>query len=540
MRTLSLLLVFGLLFGGTLVNGTLTNCLNKIGVSIDVSASMSLDGAFDEQQFKDVLKLAMRLYLFKDHNACVTVFTYATTWKMVLHYTRVDTAPLRNKLLRAVDDLQFETTYPAYYTNWEAGLRGVVLANSAGQLTDIPNTLFFITNGPPTTRTTACTGPQPCDDLSQNMVNAQYASTLVQSFGTKVIPMGLGTNVTDEQLSKVAGRCDPTAGCAKNADYYHIENVKRDFANAIAKSLKLNVATAKEIKEVVEEESDITTTSKEPEASTKEHETSTKEHEISTSTKEHETSTKEHETSTSTKEHETSTSTKEHETSTSTKKPETSTSTSTTKKPETTTTTKKPDKPIPVVTGNVPTSSRSSFPPVPTTTSTTMKRKVTHQNRPPINTIHRPNAGMTATPYPQTDQQRTSFKQHQPPSAPQDNAAVVPPSQQQQGARHDYLFTHHATIIFIVIASIVAFIAVFALIAIMCCTREKGGNEPIVRVRDIRIETGMTSEPASSSYSHLRQSKDLLQQEQQQPTPPLSAVVVAKFSVSGPNHNKLH
>lgn len=452
-------------------------CTSKIAVSIDVSASMSLDGAFSESQFKDVLKIAMRLYLFKDHGACVSVYAYATTWRMILGYTAVNSPSLRAALLRAVDDLHFETAYPAYYTNWEAGLRAPVLSSQQNQVPGLPNMVFFITNGPPTTRTTACTGPQPCDDLSQNLINAQYASQLVQSFGIKVIPMGLGTNVTDELLAKVAGRCDIVQGCVKNKDYYHIENLRRDFADAVAKSLKMEVASKKD-----EEEGTINISSSEYSPTTTEH--------VETTT----------------------TTTTEPETTTTTSS---TTTTSTTSTSTATASTEHSTSEIPVSSA-----SHSESHPPPSITN----HRLTHQNRPPVNTMHRP-AGATATPYPQTDQQRTSFKHKQPLPPP-----PPPPTPVKTIARHeDPLFTHTATIIFIILVSSVAFLVVVTLLSLWCCMGERGccgqrhmdaKARPIEFV-DVRVEAGL---PVTSA----RHSKEQ------------RGGAATKFSLDGPNFNKMH
>jgi hypothetical protein len=443
------------------------SCTTKIAVAIDVSASMSLDGAFSESQFKDVLKIAMRLYLFKDHGACVSVYAYATTWRMILGYTAVNSATSRATLLRAVDTLQFETAYPSYYTNWEAGLRAPVFSSQQNQVPGLPNMLFFITNGPPTTRTTACTGPQPCDDLSQNMINAQYASQLVQSFNIKVVPMGLGTNVTDELLAKVAGRCDVIQGCIKNKDYYHVENLRRDFADAVAKSLKMDVASKKEQEEATNE-----VTSSSQEQTVMEVGTS----ELSSSSSSSFAVVTETETRTTT-----------------------SSSVSTTASATTTT-----SEPPPQVT----------------------KHRLTHQNRPPVNTMHRP-AGATATPYPQTDQQRTSFKHKQPPPLPPPPPTPVT----MKAARHEHLFTHNATIIFIILVSSVAFLVVVALLCLWCCMGERGccGQKYVeakarpIQFVDVRVEAGLPAIPEHA----MRHSKEQQQQR-------------AKFSQDGPNFNKTH
>lgn len=495
---------------------SLTGCPNKIAVSVDVSASMSLDGAFNEDQFKDVLKIAMRLYLFKDHNACVAVFAYATKWRMVMPYTRVNSATLRTKLLRAVDELVFETAYPAYYTNWEAGLRAPILAKQQGLITDIPNTLFFITNGPPTTRTSACTGPQPCDDLAQNMINAQYASQMVQSFGTKVVPMGLGTNVTDDLLAKVAGRCDPTNGCIKNTDYYHVENMRRDFADAIAKSLKMAIASKKELQELEERATNITDTN----TTTDTNVTTTSDTSSSSTanTTTVDTSTDTTTTTTTTDTNVTITTTVSDTSMANTTAVDTSSdsTTTTTTTTATTTTSEPPTTTVPSSSSFVP------FSPSPPPGFSVTKHKLTHQNRPPVNTIHRP-AGATSTPYPKTDQQRESFKHKQVPAPP----PPAPPQQQQQiVVKHEHhLFTHEATIIFIILVSVAAFLVLMAFLAIWCCAGDRWcwGNryvdqqqEPL-RFRDVRVEAGMPDTPA-----HLmRHSK-------------------GKFSVDGPNFNKMH
>ena len=501
-----------LLLGALVAVGQGNGCTTKIAVAIDVSASMSLDGAFSESQFKDVLKIAMRLYLFKDHGACVSVYAYATTWRMILGYTAVNSATSRATLLRAVDELQFETAYPAYYTNWEAGLRAPVLSSQQNQVPGLPNMLFFITNGSPTTRTTACTGPQPCDDLSQNMINAQYASQLVQSFNIKVVPMGLGTNVTDELLAKVAGRCDVIKGCVKNHDYYHVENLRRDFADAVAKSLKMDVASKKEQEEATNE----VTSSQQPEEQTVSTSQSSSSSSSAAAITEPETTTTTSSsasttTSTTTKEPETTTTTKEPETTTTTKEPETTTTTTSTSTSTTTST----QHPTTTTTTRVHTTT-SEPPPPPHTT----KHRLTHQNRPPVNTIHRPDA--TATPYPQTDQQRTSFKHKQPVPPP-------PPTPVMKAIRHEHLFTHNATIIFIILVSSVAFLIVVALLCLWCCMGERGccgrkyveAKERPIQFVDVRVEAGL---PATPEHA-MRHSKEHRS---------------SKFSLDGPNYNKMH
>ena len=325
------------------------------------------------------------------------------------------------------------------------------------------------------------------------MINAQYASQLVQSFNIKVVPMGLGTNVTDELLAKVAGRCDVIQGCIKNKDYYHVENLRRDFADAVAKSLKMDVASKKEQEEATNE---VTSSSQEQTVM-----------EVGTS-----------ELSSSSSSSFAVVTETETRTTTSSSVSTTASATTTTKEPETTTTT------------TTSTTTTSTQRPATTTTSEpppqVTKHRLTHQNRPPVNTMHRP-AGATATPYPQTDQQRTSFKHKQPPPLPPPPPTPVT----MKAARHEHLFTHNATIIFIILVSSVAFLVVVALLCLWCCMGERGccGQKYVeakarpIQFVDVRVEAGLPAIPEHA----MRHSKEQQQQR-------------AKFSQDGPNFNKTH
>jgi hypothetical protein len=96
-------------------------------------------------------------------------------------------------------------------------------------------------------------------------------------------------------------------------------------------------------------------------------------------------------------------------------------------------------------------------------------------------------------------------------------------------ARHeDHLFTHNATIIFIILVSSVAFLVVVALLCLWCCMGERGccgrkyieAKERPIQFVDVRVEAGLPETP-------LRHTRD--QQKQK-----------GKFSQDGPNFNKTH
>ena len=240
--------MFALLFVllGVAVTGAGASCRKHISVVVDVSASVSTGSPTDDligpnpEEMKESLKEAMQNYLFKDHSACVALYRFASSAELVLDFMSTATMANRQAMLTAVDNLQFETAAPNYYTNWEAGLQ-IVLDREAIQHSRY---LYLVTDGAPTARLTDCEpGSYPCDDSQRNIDAAAAVSDALQHGGVTVTAVGVGQGVTDAQLRAVSGPCN-ALGCTKGWNYFHVdtfrslrEPLSRSFEDRIVREL---------------------------------------------------------------------------------------------------------------------------------------------------------------------------------------------------------------------------------------------------------------------------------------------------------------
>lgn len=232
-----------------------TVCKRKITIAVDVSGSVAKSvtdearetRALSPDQFKAALKNALKMYLFRDMHSCLAVFTFATQAQLLMDYTPVGSAAGRDSLLKAIDDLKFETAHPEYYTNWEAAFKTVLdhapLGTAEGNARRSA-WLYLVTDGLPTTRTTGCVYPddEPCDGVTANLDAAVIASKSLQQSGTGVVGVGLGHSVTDEALIAISGPCDAVLGCRKNWNYFHslaYEDVERSLGDSFGQHLEL-------------------------------------------------------------------------------------------------------------------------------------------------------------------------------------------------------------------------------------------------------------------------------------------------------------
>jgi len=215
----------------------------------------------------------MKDYLFRDRRSCVSIHSFALQSKVETDFISISTTEGQTTLLNAVDGLQFVTTFPDYLTNWEAGIRGVIPAPVGGF---IPNFVYFVTDGLPTTRVTGCDPMhQPCDGLVENLEQARLASVVLQQQGAVIIPIGVGSSVTDDALKTIAGPCFGD-NCQLNWNFYHITQFSRllqPLVRSFEKDLKLTDETGARIEtttvaEVTTTTDTTTTTTTETESPT--------------------------------------------------------------------------------------------------------------------------------------------------------------------------------------------------------------------------------------------------------------------------------
>ena len=246
--------VSGVAAGGP---GTDQPCLSYISVLVDVSGSVSVDPATGHprpgpEDLRKALKSMMKAYLFRDRNACVAIYRFATNATLVYDFARVGLQKTKNELLAAVDDLQFEMVYPWYYTNWEAGLRMVEDRQGAsGRKSDW---VYLITDGAPTTRDTDCPvehpGDQPCPgEVRRNADAARAVSLRLQRAGTGVVAVGMGPDISDGMLSAMSGPC-PSTGCLRGWNYFHVTTIAR-VAAPLGRSIKDRLLTHVSLAQVV-------------------------------------------------------------------------------------------------------------------------------------------------------------------------------------------------------------------------------------------------------------------------------------------------
>jgi hypothetical protein len=253
-----------------------TACRRYIGLSIDVSASISAKNSTAPTEedagpirMKHAIKGALRDYLFRDKQACLTIYTFATEATRVSGYLGVATLEEQQTVLDTIDGLVFETAYPRYYTNWEAGINVVSAFPSVPQ----QSWLYVITDGVPTTRVTGCATEQPCDGLALNMQNAITASQRIVTEGTGIVGVGVGSGVSDEALSAISGPC-AASGCIRNWNFFHIDAFSRLDA-LLGQSFGQRLALASDSTKVPITAEPTTTTTTETTTTTTEPETTT-------------------------------------------------------------------------------------------------------------------------------------------------------------------------------------------------------------------------------------------------------------------------
>ena len=177
-------------------------------------------------------KTALKAVLQTDSLLCVSIARFATTASPVIDFKEIATQTGYHELTAAIDGIVFETDYPHFYTNWEAALSLVLDTQSPldGNLT-----VYLVTDGNPTTRTSDCdlTEGQPCRDMaSTGIANlsldlAKTVAATLQSMGVSIVAVGLGGAVTDSALEAVSGPCNTTTGCVKGLNYLHVSSLSQ-------------------------------------------------------------------------------------------------------------------------------------------------------------------------------------------------------------------------------------------------------------------------------------------------------------------------
>lgn len=151
------------------------------------------------------------------------VFKFATQAEKVLGPVMIDSTEGKHQVTEAINNLVFSSAHPDYYTNWEAGLQ-IVASESPDS-----ETIYFVTDGLPTTRTSNCAYPEaePCDDIDTNMRAAVAASLAMQRTGKTVIPVGIGKSIDSGHLKAIAGPCPRVVGCVAGWNFFKITSVAR-------------------------------------------------------------------------------------------------------------------------------------------------------------------------------------------------------------------------------------------------------------------------------------------------------------------------
>lgn len=184
-------------------------CNKRIAVAVDVSGSVSVDPVTGKQrpgpaEIRAALKKTMEQYLFRDAGACVAIYRFATNASLVSDFAPVAEVATRQRLLAAVDTLQFEMSYPGYFTNWEAAIK-TVLDDRLGA-----NWLYLVTDSSPTYSSDG----QDHAPVERHVGAAVRVSKLLQKSGTGVVGVGMGPDVRDAHLSAISGPCG-LVGCFK-------------------------------------------------------------------------------------------------------------------------------------------------------------------------------------------------------------------------------------------------------------------------------------------------------------------------------------
>jgi hypothetical protein len=190
-------------------------CQFRVAIGIDVSGSVSLAGESRLALLRTQLAQRIQSELFDDSDgsytgACIGLYQFATDATTLVSYT-----PNDKTVMDAIANLQFSMSHPAYYTNWEAALLGMMWPQR-------PNVVYLVTDGLPTTRNNCPLGGQPCDDYDANMKAARDASLVLQGCGVRVVPVAIASTaqLPDKALAAISGPCGP---CTLDKDFFRLD-----------------------------------------------------------------------------------------------------------------------------------------------------------------------------------------------------------------------------------------------------------------------------------------------------------------------------
>jgi hypothetical protein len=206
-------------------------CVHRVAIGIDVSGSMAqalmtkaplATANSTAKTLRAELARVIAQDLFgldvseTNHAAgiCVALYSFATKTELLVDYVNY-----AQPVVDALDQLRLEVTHPDYYTNWEDAITTMCLNHEDGR--PVPDTAYLITDGLPSTRMSCDSASQPCDDYATNTVAAVYAAKMAHLAGVRLVPVAVGTEVSDSVLGSLCGSCE-IGKCVAGVDFFRV------------------------------------------------------------------------------------------------------------------------------------------------------------------------------------------------------------------------------------------------------------------------------------------------------------------------------
>ena len=192
-------------------------CDLKLAVVLDVSGSItseSLGGNPDNEALLEGMIKSEIVDHLSGKSVEIAIYSFATNAYENIHYTSVQQLAGVQLVKEAIDDIAFTDQPPFWYTNWEEAL---TLVRTRRPSSHDPDVVLVITDGNPTVHIGS---PYVPNDFGDDLVAGIDAANQLKANGnTRIIAIGVGTNVTVTNLQAISG---PQV----NSDYF----VTNDFS----------------------------------------------------------------------------------------------------------------------------------------------------------------------------------------------------------------------------------------------------------------------------------------------------------------------
>jgi hypothetical protein len=198
-------------------------CEFNLALCIDTSGSITspYDGGDpnNEQLIKNLLNNEIIDYL-SGLNVNVAVYSFATYAYEEITYISLTSLGGINAIKNSINSIVFQTSDPTWYTNWEDAF--TLIKDRSKNLR--PDLLLFITDGSPTIHINS---PFVFGDYGDDIIAGLNAANNLKSNNiTKIIPIGIGSNIDSSNLQAIASHKEGN-GPIINKDYFLISNFSK-------------------------------------------------------------------------------------------------------------------------------------------------------------------------------------------------------------------------------------------------------------------------------------------------------------------------